>query len=38
MEISGKCVQYKCVNGGTSKESFASARGGVYQCEKGTLT
>jgi len=33
MEVLGKCVPYKCVNGGTSKGSFACARGGVYQCE-----
>jgi len=33
MEISGKRVPYKYVNGGTSKWSFASARGRVYLCE-----
>jgi len=38
MEISSKCVPYKCMNGGTSEGSFAFARGGVYQCGEGTLT
>jgi len=38
MEVSGKRVPYKCVNGGTSKGSFTSARGGVYQYRGATLT
>ena len=38
MEISGKRVPYKCVNGGTSKRSFASVGGEMYQCGGGTLT
>jgi len=38
MEISGKRVPYKCVNGGTSKGLFAFPRGVVYQCGGGTLT
>jgi len=35
MAISGKRVLYKYVNDGTSKGSFASARGGAYQCGRG---
>jgi len=35
-EISGKRVSYKCVNGGTSKRSFASAREGIYHCGRET--
>jgi len=38
MEVSGKHVLYKCVNGDTSKGSVAFARGGVYQCGRGTHT
>ena len=36
--VSSKRVPYGCVNSCTSKGSFASARGGAYQCGRETLT
>jgi len=33
-EVSGKRVPHKCVNGDTSKELFASARGGCINVEE----